>query len=253
MKIQGTILFTLLVLAAFSGGVSAIRLADHPLEGRRVAILTQLPDAPFADFDMTVFDRVGSEAPVPVRGDRGGSLEPLVLESINEGNERKEREGLRTPAHVLIDSVLAERPMNEAIIALTGKRAAQTMRFEYVESAEEADYILEIDIEDYGIGSDGWDAPLFFEIMARLTLSEAETGDVVWKDQVLDMTPVARALLEAGIPPDHTASPAALARTTYQDAADILMGLANYTAQQLTAPLQEAYSRSVDRERAYLE
>ena len=70
------------------------------------------------------------------------------------------------------------------------------MRFEAVDDTTGADYILDIQIEDYGIGSDGWDAPLFYEIMARLSLIEVESGTVLWKEQVLDMAPVARALFD---------------------------------------------------------
>lgn len=236
-------------MLSFTGCSQTAGLSKHTLEGRTVAVVTVLPDAPFADFDMTILDRVGSERPVPIH-DKKDNRADAVFDAVIDKREAPKRQ---TPVHVLLDSVLADQPMNATITKLTELRGAQAMRFEPAVSEDDADYIFKIEIEDYGIGSDGWSAPLYYEIMAGLTLIQKETGEVVWKDRVLSLEPVAKALLDAGIPPNHTASPAALSKTNYHEMTAIVKGLANYTAQQLTAPLQEAYARSVKREEAYLE
>lgn len=236
-------------MLSITGCSQTANLSEHRLEGHRVAIVTELPDAPFADFDMTILDRVGSERPVPINDKKDTGTDAV----FNAVLDKREASGRQTAAHVILDSVLAAQPMNLAIMKLTEMRGAQEMRFEPVASEDEAAYVFKIEVEDYGIGSDGWHAPLYYEIMARLSLIDTKTGEVVWKDQVLSLEPVAKALLDAGIPPNHTASPAALSKTDYHEMAAIVKGLANYTAQQLTAPLHEAYARSMKREQAYLE
>lgn len=242
-------LIGLIAMVSSAGCSQTAGLSEHPLEGRRVALVTQLPDAPFADFDMTILDRVGAERPVPIHNKKDNQTD-AVLDAVFDKKEVRARQ---TPAHVLLDSVLADQPMNAAIMKLTEMHGAQALRFDPVISTDEADYIFKIEIEDYGIGSDGWNAPLYYEIMAGLSLVNKQTGQVLWKDQLLSLEPVVKALLDAGIPPNHTASPAALSKTNYYEMAAIVKGLANYTAQQLIAPLQEAFARSVKREQAHLE
>ena len=227
------------------------QLSKHELEGKKVFITTNIPDAPFADFNMTIYDKVGNEIPVFQRNPEppASGLPPLVVETPGSKVEEILEED-RTETHVLIDSVLAQRSMSDQLLQFAEQLSNQQFRFERVEQESEADYTLNLEIHDYGIGADSWTTTAFFEISATVTLTDQNAQRQIWQEEVHDMATVSKAILHAGMPQDDTQSPALLARKTYTEMDDLLTALAKYGADQLTLPLREAYRHSVVREKA---
>ncbi len=239
---------SLLLLLLCSSCAQSHNLAQHSLENKRVAVAADMPTAPFADFDMTIFDRVGQDLPIATREERGSpEIPPLVVHksdvSVNPPKPASE-------VHVLIDSVLIDFDMSAGIVDATHLRSASLMRFEPVEEAEAADYRLELTIEDYGIGADAWDGVAYFEVMGRLKLVEVSSDAKIWEGEVLEIVPVSGALLQVGRPLQGVSTPADLAQLSYLEMESVLKGLAAYAAIQLTAPFQEAYFKHYDRESA---
>lgn len=164
------------LLIVLGGCIQSSNLAQHPLEGKTVAIVSEIPGAPFADFDMTIFDRVGQEVPVFDRERPSSDIPPVVMENV----ELRERaNGPTSSVHVLIDSVLVDFDMSARIISATHQHSASLIRFEAIEEKERADYILEVVVEDYGIGADAWQSTAYFEVMGSIKLIDNKSGKKV--------------------------------------------------------------------------
>ena len=246
------ILYPTALFCLLSGCTGSYPLSKHSLESKKVFINTMIPDTPFADFDMTIYDKVGKEIPVYQRKPEPATsgIPPLVVHTpdIVELVE----EGAQTETHVLIDSVLANRSMSDQLVRYAEALSVQQFKFEPVSTESEADYKLNLDIHDYGIGADSWTTTVFFEISATITLMDPQTSKRIWEEEVHDLATVSKALLQAGMPQEQTQSPALLATKTYEEMDDLLSGLARYGAGQLTMPLREAYRHTIERERATL-
>ncbi len=241
--------FVLVAGVILGGCVSTADLAKHPLDGKSVVVVSEIPEAPFADFNMTIFDRVGQEAPMaPPNGPPPTGLGDIVLERTQD----EEAPHPRTRTHALMDSVLADFVMSEQVIEATKQRMASAMRFNVVDDGEEADYRLEIKVDDYGIGADAWHSTVYFEVTGRLKLIDNVTNRKVWEGEVMDIAPLTRALISVGIPANDLETPAALGDISYGKMREVLIGLVGYAAVQLNAPFQEAYYRTLDREEARL-
>ena len=234
---MNTLSLPLLTFALLQAGcISTIPLSQHPLDDRSVALLAEIPDAPFVDFDMTIFDRVGNEPPTAL-DQRRSSLEGMVLGEIGKADHYV---GPRNSARTMIDSVLYEWSMADQIVDFVREKGAQSLRYRLTEESE-ADYILALTIDDYGIGSDKMDSPLYFEIMGRLQMRDALSGKRIWEGEVYDLVPVARALSSVGLPDEDASTPLKLEEKSYEEMQVILRSLAGFAAGSIIGPLREAY------------
>lgn len=239
-----------LLLLLCSSCVQSNKLAQHPLDGKRVAVVSEIPLAPFADFDMTIFDRVGQDVPIANMGEpKSREIPPLVVHK----SDYEAPQGPATEVHALIDSVLINFDMSMHMIDATHNRSASMMRFDPVADNEGADYQLEVKVEDYGIGADAWDGTAYFEVMGKVKLVEVASGATVWEGEVMEITPVSGALLQVGRPLDGLNTPAEMAQLSFLEMQSVLEGLAAYASIQLTAPFQEAYFKSYNRESARID
>ena len=242
-----------LFLILFLGGcLQSASLLDHPLDGKNVAVVSDIPDAPFADFDMTIFDRVGHDVPIANRSPEGRSLPPSLVIGNQPINEEAPGPPI-SPVHRMIDSVLVNFDMAAGIVKGTHQRGASLLRYEETDTVEDADYVLEVKVDDYGIGSDAWQSTAYFEVMGKVKLIDNASGKQVWEEEVMDIVPLSKALLSVGIPGKEMETPAALAKVSYDEMQDVLAGLARYASIQLTAPLRDAYNKNKDRESATFE
>lgn len=243
--------FGFVLLLGISGCMQSSSLLDHSFDGKNVAVVSDIPDAPFANFDMTIFDSVGEDVPLGNRGPDGRELPPSL--EFQKTKEDGASQVPATPVHKLIDSVLVSFDMSSHIVNGAYDRSASLMRFEQLADVESADYLFEVIVEDYGIGSDAWQSTAFFEVIGHVKIIENKTGKRVWEGAVRDVVPLSKALLSVGIPGKEMETPAALSRVPVSMMQDVLAGLARYASIQLTAPLREAYQKSQDRESATME
>ena len=240
-----------ILLLCISGCTGVQQLSKHQLEEKNVFVSFSIPESPFADFNMTIFDKVGKIIPAFERNQPLPNNTPKLVINTPEYDESLDPEN-RTEAHVIIDSVLAAQSMSDQIIAFTKTQSARQLRFTSVESENEADYTLHIEIDDYGIGADSWNTTAYFEISATVTLVEQESGKRIWQEEVNGLATVTKALLQAGTPHEKTGTPALLAKKSYNEMEDILTGLAMYGASQLTLPLRDAYRQTITKEKTRL-
>ena len=116
-------------------------LMNHSLDGKDVAVVAEVPDAPFADFDMTIFDRVGQDVPLANQPPESRRLPPsLVIGEVNKDEDDTPKPV--TSVHRLIDSVLVDFDMSSQIVDATHQRGASLMHYEQSDDEAAADYLL---------------------------------------------------------------------------------------------------------------
>ena len=236
--------FMALIGVVVAGCVSASRLVQHPLDGQPVAVVMDIPEAPFVDFHMTIFDRVGNEAPPVLEHPPPTRAGAVVLDAIEAPPEP-----LPGPARQLIDSVLTVEPMSASIGTLVKTIGAQALQFTPVKP-DEAAYEIRVTLDDYGLGADGESSPLYFELMGRIVLVDRVTGRRIWQEEIYDLVPVALALVSMGVVGEHTETPARLSELSFDEMQSVLRGLAAYAGHRVVAPLVEGYRKAPYRELA---
>lgn len=249
-------IYATLMLLALAGCVHSSNLANQVFDGKNITLVYEAPEAPFADFDMTIFDKVGQDLPIMNRDPNGRrSIPSLVVNTIQTGERAPKRDG-ESQVHYLMDSVLVDYDMSDEIVGATLQRSATVMGLTVLEAPQEgesSDYILEVVVDDYGIGADAWQSTAYFEVMGQVRLINGESGKKIWEGEVMDVVPLSKALLTVGIPAEGKETPAALSEISFDQMKDVLEALASYASIQLTAPLKDAYLRHRSRENTQFE
>ena len=196
-----------------------------------------IPEVLFADFERTVFDDVERDV-YPVIGKERGK------DNAVGSFEMRRVEGPYTPLHTLIDSVLISYAMSAHVIETATQRVIRETGMDLTADAAQADYILYLDVIDYGLGADGWESPLFFEVHAELTLVSSRVQEILWTGEVLDIVKVPGALMQQNIPEKDLAAPARMSTLSYEQIKEVLFELGYYTGTQLVKGLIQAYHES---------
>ena len=240
-------LFPVVLIIVFCGGcLQTHQLRDLDTDGALLFVDSDIPDALFADFNRTVFDDVERD------------VYPVLRENEKQKNttlgsfELRHAEGPKTPLHTLLDSVLVTYDMSAHVIETSTQHVLRETGLRLTDDAEIADYILYLDVKDYGLGADDWESPLFFEIHAELSLFSEKEKDVLWSGEVLDIVKVPGALIQQNIPETHLSAPAQMNMLTYEQVKDVLYGLGHYTGGQLVKGLIQEYHESQQVEKAIL-
>ncbi|HEX6589154.1 MAG TPA: hypothetical protein VF039_09030 [Longimicrobiales bacterium] len=142
-------------------------------------------------------------------------------------------------ARVRLDSAANNVDVEERIAGQAQIRASRYLGARAVEDESAADFLLEIDVQRFGIDASGGEATLFVE--GEAILIDSGSGREIWSREVSawdQLTPtisgVQGATAAGGI-----LTAAALTRITVEEYEDVLVQLADYTADVMTEELRE--------------
>lgn len=214
----------LLVLAAplFAGACGARhQLGDYDFAGRSIAVVQFAPPAP----ELRTGGRDAADENPLIAVLEAGSAVAVELES------RRARARLDSAASVVdVSTRMAERTL---------ERAARYLGARPVDSERSADYLLEVDVQRFGIDASG-SGPANLFVRGEAILLDARSGNEIWSREVSAwdrLTPsvgVANGTATGGI-----LTAAALTRVSVEDFGRILEQLADYAADVVTAELRE--------------
>lgn len=128
------------------------------------------------------------------------------------------------------------------------QRAAFHLRAERVENERDADFVMEVLVEEYGIDAESWDAAAHFYVDARLVLSEAGTGRQIWDTDISAKVRIAPMVFGPGAIRDVVTA-RALASQSVEESVHMLERLADYSADRITERLRQPLDK-VQREGA---
>ncbi len=101
-----------------------------------------------------------------------------------------------------------------------------------------ADYLLDVNVRDYGIDAEGWDAAARFFVNADAVLLETATGVEIWSARVRENQILTPQVIGQGRTTRDVISAAALAILSVDELTRALERLSDYCADEITGRLR---------------
>lgn len=218
-----------LLALATAGCASAGHLAEYDFRDRPVAVVTIAPPHPdvFTEGDWWFGDRSLVEVVVRVAADIA-------------------REAEAGRARARLDSAVAVVDVSRRMSARVLEQGARQLRGRAVESAQDADFEVELRVERYGIQASSWDDQARFTIEAEVLLLDGDTGRVIWKAGVDEDERVSSSTLGWALPDavGGMVTAGQLASLSVADMTRALESLADYCADRMIEKLRRGLEKA---------
>jgi len=210
----------LLAVAAWAACGGGHRLAEYDFTGGTLAMVD-----------------LGTPPPVLLTGDVDVDTDEGALGAVLDAGSRAAKEVSARKARARLDSASRRVDMGEEMAGRVLERGSRYLGTTPVESEAEADYLLELDVRDYGIDARGGrDARLF--VVADVILLERRTGREIWNTEVRGRDRLVPSVEGVDLPSDiFTAG--GLTQISVDEFEGILRGLADVSADAVADQLRE--------------
>jgi hypothetical protein len=124
---------------------------------------------------------------------------------------------------------------------LAGRALMRTSRYlgtHIEEQIEHSDFLLEVNVREYGIDAEAWDSVAHFFIDSEATLLDRASGREIWHANIRESRPVTRAAEAGDRRTRGVMTVAALAMLSVDDLTLTLQTLADYCADEITRHLR---------------
>ena len=220
----------LLALAAVLSGCSASnRLDEVALDGRRVAVAAAIPPAPRV--------QAGSPAEAGVN-----PWDPVGTAVRRETSQAKRRQATRAQAR--LDSVVARLDVADRIARRTLARTATALGFTPAARPAEADFVLDLQVRDYGLVADSFEGDTFFVLLGEALFLDARTGAELWRTDLEEREVVDGTVFGLPAIAGNIVTSRALASLSAQEMAVGLQRLGDLAAERISDRLVRDYQRS---------
>ncbi len=218
-----------LLLLLLAGCTTTNRLHDYDFDDARVAVVANIPPRPVVFTDVLYEGRIDPDDPI-------GSVF-RVGSALIKHNEAREAQERMDQALEHVD--VADRVAREAL-----RRSAPLLGYRPVPSPHEADFILDIRIDNYGLVADSWTAAVHFEVDAEMVLVDKHTRQPIWRRHIREIEPISQAGVRLGATFGNTFTALALSQLSTDEMIVALEDLADFTAAHLTAALRRDFYAS---------
>lgn len=205
-----------------------------------------LADYSFADHSLAMVD-YGTPAPVLLTGGGGGPDLDDPLGSLVEAGSRVAEEIEGRKARARLDSATARvdvgARMGDRILA----RGSRYLGADPVSDADRADYLLELDVRNFGIDARGRDAAYLF-VVADAYLLEADRGVEIWSTEVRGHDRLTPSVAGKDPIPGDAVTAGVLSSLSVEDFRRVLERLADFSSDAVTDQLRSDL-REMRRER----
>lgn len=205
---------------------SAGRLAEYDFNDRTVAVVAMVPPRPHVDSGDDV--------------DLTGLSAPQALLKVGTGIYKEVQAG-RLRARM--DSAGTRLDVADRISGTLLGSAARSLGARAVDDASEADFHLEVRVEEYGVSAPEWDSEARFRLKARLLLLDRE-GREVWKAKVDENEELSDSWFLPGSPATDVWTGQALGRLTVDEIVRAFESVADHTAYRLTDKLRAGMAKA---------
>lgn len=118
-------------------------------------------------------------------------------------------------------------------------RTARYLGADPVAGGQDADYLLEIIVIEYGIDAEAWDAAAQFYIEADAALLDEATGTEIWRAEIEARDPIGPAVFGGPSAVRDIVTAATIADLSVQEIVDMLESLADFSARVITDRLRD--------------
>lgn len=220
------------VLVLFATGcASSNRLGEVSLDGESVAIAAAIPPHP----------RVQAGSPAEAAVDPGDPIGSAIRVSTSIEKRRQARR-----AQVRLDSVVSRIDVSDRIAREVLTNSARFLHFVASPTPEQAAYLIDLRIFEYGLIADSFEGATFFILRGEVIMTETATGRQLWRTRIQNREVLDSELF--GLPPSvgNVVTGETLANLTEEEMEDGLVRLADLTAQHIVNTLREDYARTRD-------
>ncbi len=221
IQLRRSLTSLLFVCVVAQGCASGNQLRDYEFSDATIAGVYDLPPGPevltgpyfygHGDDPIQALLRAGSRIAAEVQAES-------VRDKIDAANDRVD-----APAR------LADRTLD---------RTSRILGATPTTEVAAADYLLEVNVRDYGIDAEGWDAAAHFFINADAVLLERATGVEVWSARVREDQILTPQVIGQGRTTRDVISAAALAILSVDELTLALERLSDYCADEITGKLR---------------
>jgi hypothetical protein len=205
---------------------SAGRIAEYDFRDRTVAVVAVIPPRPYVDTD----DDVDLDGLDPV-----GVLLKVGTAIYKESQAERLRARL--------DSASTGLDLSDRIAGGVLERSARLLGGTAVETSRDADFHLEVHVQEYGVDARQWDDRARFRIRARMLLLDRD-GREIWKGTVDEDEAVDAGWFDAGSAAADILTGSALGRLTVGELAELLNDIADHSAYRLTEKLRAGIEKA---------
>ncbi|MGE0440564.1 MAG: hypothetical protein AB7L66_06420 [Gemmatimonadales bacterium] len=142
-----------------------------------------------------------------------------------------------------LDSAAARVDVAAEVTQRIGQRASRYLGSRLIEDPDRADLILEVEIRDYGIDADSWNAAAHFFVDAEVWLLDAADRRRIWRTRVRSRDPITPAIFGPRSAVRNVVTAAALSSLSVEDIARALEQLSYYSADRITDRLRSGLDR----------
>ena len=118
-------------------------------------------------------------------------------------------------------------------------RTARYLGADPVAGGQDADYLLEIIVIEYGIDAEAWDAAAQFYIEADAALLDEDTGTEIWRAEIEARDPIGPAVFGGPSAVRDIVTAATIADLSVQEIVEMLESLADFSARVITDRLRD--------------
>ena len=215
-----------LILLVGIGCGSTNRLHEVDLDDARVAVVANIPPRPVVFTDVLYDARIDPYDPV-------GSIFRAGTAIAKQSQARQ--------AQARMDSALTHVDVADRVARQALRRSAPTLGYRPTNHVDDAGFILDLHIANYGLVADSWEATVHFEVDAEMLLIDRRTRRVIWKKRIREVEPVSHAGIGLGTTFGNVFTAAALSKLSVEEMVIALEHLADFTAAHLTAALRHDY------------
>jgi hypothetical protein len=119
------------------------------------------------------------------------------------------------------------------------ERTARYLGADPVAGGQDADYVLEIIVIEYGIDAETWNAAAQFYIEADAALLDEATGTEIWRAEIEARDPIGPAVFGGPSVVRDIVTAATIADLSVQEIVDMLESLADFSARVITDQLRD--------------
>ena len=231
MKIVTKIfLFALVVSMALTSIMcgSSNRLMEYDFRDRTASAMMALPPPPEVFTDSFWM---------------GGDEDNIIETAIRIGTTiAKEVEVHKTQEKM--NNAMERVDVPERIRERTLDRCSNYLRYQPVDDPDNADFLFDMHIQNYGIDAKSWDASVHFKIDVKVYLIDNKKGIEVWWKRVKERMPVTRSTFGLPDAAGDIITAVSLSSLSEEDMAEGFTHLADFTADRVARKLSEDFAKA---------
>jgi hypothetical protein len=143
-----------------------------------------------------------------------------------------------------LDRAVEQIDIPERIRAQTLRRCSEYLHFQPIEKASDADFLLMMYIDKYGINAGSWSTGVDFKIDVEVLLVDNVENITVWKKVIKEERPISRKMFGLGGAASDVVTAVTLAELSEEEMVEGFSHLADYVADRIAERMQKDFLKA---------